>query len=128
DDCATIIAVNAAWQRFSGFGASAGTCCGVGDNYLAVCGAAPGPDAREAQGIAACIGQLMKDRRGEFRSELCAATPQGPKWFQLRGTRFHDGDKLFLLLVLEDISEVRAAAEEVRHLNETLERRVMART
>ncbi|HZJ14267.1 MAG TPA: histidine kinase [Chthoniobacteraceae bacterium] len=129
DDRATIIAVNAAWRRFSEFGAGAGTCCSVGDNYLAVRGAdVPGEDAREAQAIAACIGQWMKDQHGEFRSELCATTPEGRKWFQLRGTRFHDADKLFLVLVLEDISEVRAAAEEVRHLNENLERRVMART
>ena len=128
DDHATIIAVNAAWRRFSEFAAGAGTCCGIGDNYLVVCGAAPGSDAHEAQVVAACIGQLMKDQRGEFRSELCAATPEGRKWFQLRGTCFHDGDGLFLLLVFEDISEVRAVAEEVRHLNENLERMVMART
>jgi len=128
DDHATIIAVNAAWRRFFQSDAGASAQCCVGENYLAVCGAISGHDAREAQVIAACIGQLLKDRRGEFRTEVCAMTAQGKKWFQLRGTRFHDGDKLSLLLVLEDISEVRAAAEEVRHLNENLERRVEART
>jgi signal transduction histidine kinase len=133
DRSGVIIAVNAAWRRFAWANGLRSTDTGVGSSYLAICDAAA-PTCPEAAKLATGLRAIMAGRIRTLRLEYSAhRAGDPPRWFQLRVTRFDEGEAMRLVLAHEDITETWRAADASRKLLGTLlqaqdeERRRIAR-
>jgi PAS domain S-box-containing protein len=115
DASGTIVAVNNAWRAFARESGYVGADYGVGSNYVSVCEAG-GDESPEARATAAALREIMAGRRREFRLEYPCATPRGPRWFQLRITRAEQQHVPRIVIAHEDITEVKAAHEELARL------------
>jgi signal transduction histidine kinase len=111
-----IVAVNAAWRRFawrSGFRAAN---AGIGGNYLAVCDASS-PSCPEAAELATGLRAVIAGSTAALRLEYPGHRHgDPPRWFELRVTRFGEGEELRLVLAHEDITETWRAADATRKL------------
>jgi two-component system NarL family sensor kinase len=114
DASGTIVAVNNAWRTFARESGYVGANFGVGANYVSVCEA--GDESSEARATAAALREIMAGRRREFRLEYPCASPRGPRWFQLRITRPEQQHVPRIVIAHEDITEVKAAHEELARL------------
>jgi PAS domain S-box-containing protein len=109
DESGTIIAVNAAWQRF---GASHGLgmqgcqeCeCGTGANYLEVAERATGPEVEVAQAAAQGIRDVLAGRQESFELEYPCEGFAEPTWFLMRVTRFDSPGPTRVVVAHEDVS------------------------
>ena len=105
DSKGMVFAMNAAWQ------ANATTALSLGTNYLVVSdtGDAGNPVSGE---IVDGLRELLRGARDEFRVDY----PLGQRWFQLRARMLDVSDDRFLVLVCEDVTEVRRCNEVLRQL------------
>lgn len=105
DSNGVVFAMNAAWQ------ANTTPTLPIGTNYLAACdaGNAGNPVSGE---IATGLRELSQGARDEFRIDY----PLGQCWFQVRATKLDISNGRFLMLVCEDVTEVRRCSEVLRQL------------
>ncbi|HKF54082.1 MAG TPA: histidine kinase [Blastocatellia bacterium] len=132
DEKGVIIAANEGWRRFDK--GDLFICPGqrIGANYLESCEQAD--DESNSNGIAVAEGirAIIGGRRPDFRTVYCCSSSHGERWFQLRATRFYD-QGMRLVMVHEDITEIKHAEAELREITEHLlqlqdeERRRIAR-
>ena len=122
DGHGTIIAVNAAWNRFgreNNFKSSGG---GVGLNYLSVCDTAAGSSAEGAAAVmAAGIRAVAAGQSEEFQLEYSCHSPEEQRWFIVRVTRFGGKGPVRVVVAHENIS-ARKRAEQVLQASEHLMR------
>ncbi len=109
DSTGVVVAVNRAWQRFGAQNGLLVDSAGIGRSYLAVCDAASGPESSEAARCADGIRRLLAGQIEEFRQQYRCETAIGPRWYQMRATRFVHGARTFAVVVHEDITEVMRA-------------------
>lgn len=114
DHDGTILFVNAAWLSFASDNDGLAARVGMGINYLDVCERAVGEDA-------ARINQFGKDVRAVLRGELSSLDFEYPcpsqtlqRWFVARVTRFISDDEPRAIIVHEDVTARRAAAEQTQ--------------
>ena len=82
----TIVAVNAAWERFGrARPAPSFVWTGVGLNYLDVCRRATAESA-EAEGALRGLEAVLQGRQGSFTMEYPCHEPGTPRWFLLQAT------------------------------------------
>ena len=126
----TIIGANAAWLRFGkerGFGDAPYE---IGADYLALCVAAIAGASHRKQ-LTNGVRRILRGEQPAFRMEYASATPNAPKWFQIRATRLGDGAGA--VVAHEDVTEIKEAENGLRQLTGRLlrlqdeERRRMAR-
>ncbi len=111
-----IIAVNAAWHRFNDANDLQGANCRIGRNYAEACARAATENEYAAQ-IAAGLASLLEGRSGGFRLEYpCSSHGLSRQWFQLRITRFGEGEACRLVVAHEDVTEIKRAEETLRDL------------
>src|SRR5215471_4924409 len=132
DEKGVIIAANEGWRRFDK--GDLFICPGqrIGANYLESCDQAD--DQSHADGIAVAEGirAIIEGRRPDFRTVYRCSSSHGDRWFQMRATRFYD-QGMRLVMVHEDITEIKHAEAELREITEHLlqlqdeERRRIAR-
>jgi len=108
DATGTVLAVNAAWNRFGGVDPLAGL-CNVGENYLVACESS-GEDAA-AEGIR----EVMSGRRDEYTREYPSRSPDCRRWFYARVTRFADADSVRVVVAHEDVTPRKVAEEQLLH-------------
>ncbi len=87
------------------------------------------PDDRA--GSVAALRRMCRDPQARYRQEKRYVRKDGRVlWVEVRASLVHDeaGEPAFTSAVIQDVTERRAAEEEVRRLNEELERRVDERT
>ncbi len=114
-DCeGTIVAVNAAWRRFAVANGYRGDNHGVGANYLSICDAALGA-CTEAAAVASGLRAVL-DGREMLRIEYPCDSMSNSRWFQLRATRFGTSKETRVVLVHEDVTEIKRAEQELRRL------------
>jgi two-component system, NarL family, sensor kinase len=107
--------VNAAWRLSARKNGFRGVDAGIGTSYLAVCDAAA-PACREAAELASGLRAMMAGSAPALRLEYPAhRIGDPPRWFQLRVTRFGEGEGLRLVLAHEDITETWRAGEATRN-------------
>jgi len=114
DETGTIIAVNESWRAFARANQLTTQQAGLGVNYLAVCGAATGPDAQIAAAFAAGMRAVMRGERDEFGLEYPCHSPAEQRWFFGRVTRFAGPGPVRLVVAHENITK-RKQAEEALH-------------
>jgi two-component sensor histidine kinase len=110
----TIVAVNAAWERFGrAHQAPSFVWAGVGLNYLEVCRRAAAESA-EAQDVLTGLQSVLEGRQASFAMEYPCHEPDTPRWFLLQATPLpppHQG----LVLAHIDIT-ARKQAEQQKDL------------
>lgn len=121
DETGTIVSVNKAWRTFAvGNGANPKR-TGEGVNYLAVCDAAVGEGAAEAQAFAANLRALLRGERDECDIEYPSQSSTGWHWYMCRATRFPADGPVRCVVVHEDITEVKRAELALRKVNKLAE-------
>src|SRR5215471_20309950 len=132
DEIGTIIAVNERWRRFGHWDRFVGPGHRIGANYLESCEQAAGESGADGIAVAEGIRSIIEGRRADFRMVYCCDSAHDKRWFQLRVTRFYD-QGMRLVMVYEDITEIKHAEAELREITEHLlelqdeERRRIAR-
>jgi PAS domain S-box-containing protein len=110
-----IITVNAAWRRFAELSRMQPENAGVGSNYLDICGTA-GPACADANVVTTGLRAIMRGEHTEFRLEYPCPCGGEPRWFQLRATRFGEGETMRMVLAHENITEIMQAEQALRRL------------
>ncbi|HEX3797641.1 MAG TPA: PAS domain S-box protein [Verrucomicrobiae bacterium] len=105
-----ILASNEAWRAFAAANRPSPQSAEIGDNYLAVCDRATGPDAQDAANFAAGIRAVLSDERDEFSMEYPCHSPMEIRWFVGRVTRFYDEGAACAVVTHENIT-LRKQAE-----------------
>ncbi|MGA8909335.1 MAG: ATP-binding protein [Acidobacteriaceae bacterium] len=111
DSQGMVFAMNTAWR------ANAAITLPMGTNYLAACdaGNACNPVSGE---VAGGLRKLLRGVRDEFRVDY----PFGQRWFQLCARMLDVSEGRFLMLICEDVTEVRRCSEVLRQLPRKLVR------
>ncbi|MGA2413705.1 MAG: PAS domain S-box protein [Candidatus Sulfotelmatobacter sp.] len=113
DEKGEIVAVNAAWHRFAAANGGSERTCGVGANYLEVCGGASVSTA-DAKAVGDGIRQTMAGAVDDFSLEYPCHSPKEKRWFSVNVTTFADGGEARVVLAHENITNRRLAEEAVR--------------
>jgi two-component sensor histidine kinase len=110
----TIVAVNAAWERFGRtHDAPPVTRTGIGLNYLDVCRQAAAAGNAEAQDALTGLQSVLQGRQDSFAMEYPCHEPGNPRWFLLQATPLpppHHG----LVLAHIDITARKQAEAQLR--------------
>ncbi|MFO1525731.1 MAG: HD domain-containing protein [Turneriella sp.] len=129
NEAGEIIYVNEAWKRFADNNSLRASNYGVGTSYLNVCDTEEGTSP-----LSGWFARLIDDRRGEFRLDYPCHSPTEKRWFQMRVTCFESKGQLYIVVVHENISEIKIAEElllqtrdELATVNRTL-RQTMSET
>ncbi|MBL9210699.1 MAG: GAF domain-containing protein [Opitutaceae bacterium] len=120
DHAGVIIAVNAAWTRFSLRNAAASDGLGPGANYLAVCDRGAAQGAEDAAAVASGIRAVLSGRMEEFRQEYACHGSDENHWFLVRVTGFGPENERRAVVAHVDISERKQAEEELVRLHRQL--------
>jgi PAS domain S-box-containing protein len=114
DETGTVIGFNRAWHQFA---VIAGRRPHVleGANYLAVCDAVQGPDAEQAQQVAAGLRAVLSGERDAFEMEYpCHGPDDEQRWFNLRATRLGGSGPVRLVVAHENQTERKLAEHALR--------------
>jgi light-regulated signal transduction histidine kinase (bacteriophytochrome) len=122
-----VLAVNTGWRQFAAANGLAAE-RSDGYNYLAVCDAARGEEAPQAQAAAAGIRGVLAGTSVEFNLDCPCHSPRARRWFRLQAVPVGWGGGKAALVLHTDITGLRQARDEVLRLNASLERRVQRRT
>lgn len=82
DETGTILAVNEGWRRFADGNGYVDASYGVGQDYFAVCAAAQGEGAADAERIAAGLQAVLRCETGYFAHEYPCHTARERRWFR----------------------------------------------
>ncbi len=106
-----IVAVNAAWCRFSVLNGGTADGC-LGGNYLEVCDQSKGGFGDEAATVAAGIRDLLAGRCEEFTLAYPCHSAQERRWFLLRGRPIRGQGAARVIIRHENISSHEATGAE----------------
>jgi len=120
-DDGTIVAVNAAWNRFARINQLDYRQWGPGANYLRVCSQATGECAQEAPAMAAGIKDVISKKRADFYLEYPCHAPTKKRWFSVRVTRFEEAGSVFVVVAHDNITQRVSAELRLLEANRTLE-------
>lgn len=120
DDAGTLVAVNAAWRQFAEANGFTGTAYGIGVKYLEVCDAVSGDASASAQAVATGIREVLTQQRAAFSYEYSCHSPSEQRWFLLRVAPFASPDGLRVVVVHENVTELKQAEAQLQRQQEAL--------
>jgi diguanylate cyclase (GGDEF)-like protein len=109
----TIIAVNRAWREFCVHNGGDPNLSGLGRNYLEVCRAAGGSDARVAQEVATDLRRLLAGDIARFEADYPCHSPTEDRWFSVRANALPESGAV---LSHVDLSTMKKAQQALAHL------------
>ena len=112
----TVVAVNAAWQRFAADNQLPGAPqphSDIGRNYLAVCRATRSGDAAEAQAVADGIAAVLGGAAPSFAHDYACHAPRQHRWFSMKATPLSYGWG-GAVVAHSDITAIREAEADLR--------------
>ena len=119
----TIIAANAAWQKFGATNDAAVEAVGVGRNYVDVCeNSAAGGDP-DATAFLAGLREVLEGRCDDFEMEYPCHSPTEPRWFLARVSRVLGREPVHTVVEHQNITRPRAELEALRATQHTLTQR-----
>jgi len=122
NDVGTILAVNRAWRAFAVANPPLTSNVNEGSNYLSVCDAAKGSDSEEAAEVAIGIRAVIRGTRSVFEMEYPCHSPETPRWFVCRVSRFQGAEAVRVVVAHEDITARRLAEDALREQMKELQR------
>lgn len=102
-----ILATNDAWRRFAHGNAVSGTTDSVGQNYLAICDAATGLEARDAHAVAKGIRAVINGEVSEFLYDYPCHAPDGEHWYYMRAIQMVGSGPLRVVTSHEEITALK---------------------
>jgi PAS domain S-box-containing protein len=123
-----IIAVNQTWRNFGMTNSLKSNSYGIGENYIKVSAKAVGSDEMSGKKMAIGIGEVIKGNVNGFSLEYPCHSPGEKRWFIARVSPTQHGTDRGAVVMHTNITERVMADEEIKKLNETLEKRVEERT
>jgi two-component system NarL family sensor kinase len=117
DEAGQILATNSSWADEAERIAPCGERYFVGRNYLAECD----HGRLHQQQIATGLRHVIDGELAEFRLEYPSDFTRG-RWYQMRGTRFFIEGELRVVVIHEDITEMKRSEDALRRLSGRLMR------
>jgi PAS domain S-box-containing protein len=120
DQDGVIVQVNSGWRDFGNENGLESMDYCLGMNYLTVCDSATGENAEEAGLVAQDIRDVLAGRKKEARIEYPCHSPSERRWYSLHITKFEDGEKSWVVLAHENITERKLAEQSLEERNQML--------
>ena len=114
DDGGVILDTNQAWREYAVKNGMPEGTDSIGDNYLAICEAAEGKEASDAQAIASGIREVIAGNTSEFLYDYPCHSPDGPHWYYMRAIRMSGEGPLRVVVSHEDITALKLTEEALR--------------
>jgi len=114
DEYGVILETNQAWKNYATENKMKGSDDSIGVNYLALCDATTGKEAKYARDVAAGIRSVIKGTTGEFLYDYPCHGPDGRRFFYLRAIRVAELEPIRVVVSHEDITALKLAEEALR--------------
>lgn len=121
DQEGTIVETNLAWRQFAVDSGLPEEYDGKGENYLKICDATTGEDAKDAKKVAAGIRAVIAKKIDEFLYDYPCHSPDGQHWYYMRAIRMHGGGPNHIVVSHEDITKLKLTEEALRKSQEEIE-------
>ena len=114
DECGVILETNQAWRNYATENKMEGSDDSIGVNYLALCDATTGKEAKYARDVAAGIRSVIKGETKEFLYDYPCHGPDGRHFFYLRSIRVAEKEPIRVVVSHEDITALKLAEAALR--------------
>ena len=114
DEDGVILETNQAWKNFASANSMEGPIDSVGVNYLDLCDATSGKEARDARNVAAGIRSVIAGDVKEFLYDYPCHGPDGLHYFYLRAIRVAEEEPIRVVVSHEDITALKLAEKNLR--------------
>ena len=114
DGKGVILETNQAWRNYANVNQMEGANDSIGVNYLELCDATTGKEAKDARRVAAGIRSVIKDEIKEFMYDYPCHGPDGRHFYYVRAIRVAEEQPIRVVVSHEDITALKLAEEALR--------------
>lgn len=114
DENGVILVTNRAWRDYAEINAMQGPLDSIGVNYLELCDATTGKEAKDAKAVAAGIRSVIRGESSEFLYDYPCHGPDGLHFYYVRAIRVPEGNPLRVVVSHEDITALKLAEKALR--------------
>ena len=114
DEMGVILETNQAWRNYATVNQMEGASDSIGVNYLELCDATIGKEAKDARNVAAGIRSVIKGEIKEFMYDYPCHGPDGRHFYYVRAVRVAEEQPIRVVVSHEDITALKWAEEALR--------------
>jgi len=114
DEMGVILETNQAWRNYATVNQMEGSNDSIGVNYLELCDATTGKEAKDARNVAAGIRSVIKGAIKEFMYDYPCHGPDGRHFYYVRAVRVAEEQPIRVVVSHEDITALKLAEEALR--------------
>jgi serine phosphatase RsbU (regulator of sigma subunit) len=114
DESGAILVTNQAWREYATANEMEGPVDSIGVNYLELCDATTGKEAKYARAVAAGIRSVIRGETSEFLYDYPCHGPDGLHFYYIRAIRVSEGKPIRVVVSHEDITALKLAEEALR--------------
>ena len=114
DGKGVILETNQAWRDYASLNQMEGPGDSIGVNYLELCDATTGKEAKDARTVAAGIRSVIKGKITEFMYDYPCHGPDGRHFYYVRAIRVAGQEPIRVVVSHEDITALKLAEEALR--------------
>jgi len=114
DENGVILVTNQAWREYAKVNEMEGPLDSIGINYLDLCDATTGKEAKDAGIVAAGIRSVIRGATREFLHDYPCHGPDGLHFYYIRAIRVAEIEPIRVVVSHEDITALKLAEEAVR--------------
>jgi len=114
DQNGVIIVTNQAWRDYATANEMEGPVDSIGVNYLELCDATTGKEAKDARAVAAGIRSVIRGETSEFLYDYPCHGPDGLHFYYIRAIRVSEAKPIRVVVSHEDITALKLAEKALR--------------
>jgi len=114
DENGVILVTNQAWREYATANEMDGPVDSIGVNYLKLCDATTGKEAKDARAVAAGIRSVIRGDTGEFLYDYPCHGPDGLHFYYIRVIRVAESKPIRVVVSHEDITALKLAEKALR--------------